>query len=156
MANRNFAGQIKTLHSNVVRLYTQVYATGADHPAWMDDSTDCDTDRPPAGDNGRNAGIYGWSRQGSAGKHKVVFQDSYAYLLGCGIVVDKSAADDKIMNVTILSEDVAAEEAPTIDGATVTGPNVEIQIYDEGGNAQEVTDGNIIRMWFDLAVSKAG
>jgi len=155
MANHNFGGNIRTLHPNVVRLYSQVVATGADHPNWMDDTAACDEERPPSSDNGRNLGIYGWSRQGT-GIHKIVFMQSYAYLLGCGVVSDDTGADDEICAMTILDEDVAAEESPSIVTTTAVGPLVHVTFYDADGNASELADGNIVRVWFDLAATKLG
>lgn len=138
------------LPPRVVKLYSRVIATGADHPNWLDDSTTADENRPPSDDNGRNMGIYGWSRQG-VGKHKIVLQDKYYSLMSvhafCG---DESTTDDKAVGFTVSAEDVDATAAPTISGATVTGPYVELTFYDDAGNAQEITDGNHI--WVELTL----
>ena len=158
MANRNFSGKVKSLNPEVVKLYSAVLSDGTDQPTWLDDSTSAATARAPSGDNGRNLGIYGWSRQG-AGNYKIVLQDSYSYLLGvnafCG---DESTTDDQVVGFTLLSEDVDSSTSPSIsgtDGATAAGPLVQIQLYDDSGNAQEVTANNKIFVELSLANKKS-
>ncbi len=144
MANALIPFPVKTQRREVVKLYSHVIATGADHPNWLDDSTAADTAQPPATDYGRNEGIYGWSRQG-AGDHIIVLQHPYSYLAGVHIFVgDESATDDQVVGFTLLAEDVDSGTAPSIVTTTANGPQLRFQLYDDAGNAQEVTDGNHI------------
>lgn len=154
MANRNFSGDVKSLHPEVVKLYSHVIGNGTDQAQWLDASTSAATALPPEGDNGRNLGIYGWSRQG-VGKYKIVLQDPYAYLLGLNVFLgDESTTDDKAVGFTMTGEDVDSTTAPSISGATAAGPYVEFQLYDDEGNAQEVTATNHIFVELTLANKK--
>lgn len=140
MAGRLAVGRVETMAPEIRRLYFHVIADAAtDYLEWPDGTAIVSTHKGDPGAVGLNEGIKYIARTG-AGAYTVYLQDNYYAVAAMGVFTgDESTTDDKSVGFTMTSA-----------YNSVQSGSLGFVLYDDAGNAQEVTDGNHIFGWMDL------